>query len=90
MDHSGDGIRVNGIAPGWIETPMNSNFFALGPHIKEQAARLHAIKRIGKPEEVAGAVVYLASDDASFVTGTILTVDGGFSAGLAPAMGIVI
>lgn len=90
MDHSGEGIRVNGLCPGWIETPMNANFFALGPHIREQAARLHAIGRIGQPEEVANAVLYLASDEASFITGTLLTVDGGFSAGLAPAMGIVV
>jgi len=90
MDHSSEGIRINAICPGWIETPMNANFFALGPHIREQAGRLHAIGRIGHPEEVANAVLFLASDEASFITGSMLTVDGGFSAGLAPAMGIVI
>lgn len=89
-DHSGEGIRVNAICPGWIETPLNAKFFALGPHIREQAGRLHSLGRIGQPEEVANAVLYLASDEASFVTGSLLTVDGGFSAGLAPAMGIVI
>lgn len=90
MDHSKEGIRVNGICPGWIETPMNANFFAKGEHIREQAGRLHAIGRIGQPDEVANAALYLASDEASFITGALLTVDGGFSAGLAPAMGIVI
>ena len=90
MDHSIEGIRVNAICPGWIETPMNANFFALGPHIREQAARLHAIGRVGQPEEVANAVVFLVSDEAAFVTGSMLVVDGGFSAGLAPAMGIVV
>lgn len=90
MDHSIEGIRVNAICPGWIETAMNAKFFAIGPHIKEQAARLHAIGRIGQPEDVANAVAYLVSDEASFVTGSMLMVDGGFSAGLAPAMGIVI
>ncbi len=90
MDHSGEGIRVNAICPGWIETPMNANFFALGPHIREQAAKLHAIGRVGQAEEVANAVLYLVSDEASFITGSLLTVDGGFSAGLAPAMGIVV
>ncbi len=90
MDHSAEGIRVNAVCPGWIETPMNANFFALGPHIREQAAKLHAIGRIGHPEEVANAVLYLVSDEASFVTGAMFTIDGGFSAGLAPAMGIVI
>jgi len=90
MDHSGEGIRVNAICPGWIETPMNANYFAIGPHVREQAARLHAIKRIGQPEEIANAVAFLASDESSFMTGSLVTVDGGFSAGLAPAMGIVI
>ena len=89
-DHSGEGIRVNAICPGWIETPLNAKFFALGPHIREQAGRLHAIGRVGQSEEVANAVVFLVSDEASFVTGSLLTVDGGFSAGLAPALGIVV
>jgi NAD(P)-dependent dehydrogenase (short-subunit alcohol dehydrogenase family) len=89
MDHSGEGIRVNGICPGWIETPMNAAFFGLGPHIREQAAKLHAIGHIGAPEDIANAVLYLVSDEARFVTGSMLTVDGGFSAGLAPALGIV-
>ena len=90
MDHSLEGIRVNAVCPGWIETAMNANFFALGPHIREQAAKLHAIGRIGQPEDVANAVLYLASDEAAFVTGSMLTIDGGFSAGLAPALGVVI
>lgn len=90
MDHGTEGIRVNSIAPGWIETPMNAKFFALGPHIKQQAARLHAIGRIGQPEEVANMVSFLVSDEAGFITGSLMTVDGGFSAGLAPAMGIVV
>jgi NAD(P)-dependent dehydrogenase (short-subunit alcohol dehydrogenase family) len=90
MDHSGEGIRVNAIAPGWIETPMNENFFAQGPHVREQAGRLHAIGRTGQSVEVANAVIFLVSDEASFITGSLMTVDGGFSAGLAPALGIVI
>ena len=90
MDHSAEGIRVNAICPGWIETPMNAKFFALGPHIREQAGRLHAIGRTGQADEIANAVVFLVSDEASFVTGSMLTVDGGFSAGLAPALGIVV
>jgi NAD(P)-dependent dehydrogenase (short-subunit alcohol dehydrogenase family) len=90
MDHSAEGIRVNAIAPGWIETPLNEKFFALGPHIREQAGRLHAIGRTGQPVEVANAVIFLVSDEASFVTGSLMTVDGGFSAGLAPALGIVV
>jgi NAD(P)-dependent dehydrogenase (short-subunit alcohol dehydrogenase family) len=90
LDHGLEGIRVNAIAPGWIETPMNAKFFALGPHIREQAGKLHAIGRIGQPQEVANAVAFLVSDEAGFITGNLMTVDGGFSAGLAPAMGIVV
>lgn len=90
MDHSKEGIRVNAICPGWIETPLNANFFAIGPHIREQASKLQAIGRIGQPEEIAATVAFLVSDDASFMTGSMMTVDGGFSAGLAPAVGIVI
>lgn len=88
IDHSGEGIRVNAICPGWVDTPMNAKFFALGPHIREQAARLHAIGRIGQPEDVANAVAFLASDEASFITGSMLMVDGGFTAGLAPTVGV--
>lgn len=90
MDHSKEGIRVNAICPGWIETSMNANFLAIGPHIREQAGRMSAIGRIGQPEEIASAVAYIVSDEASFMTGSMFTVDGGFSAGLAPAMGIVL
>jgi len=78
------GIRVNAICPGVIDTPMAS---ALGmpPEIMESIGKAHALGRIGKPIEVARAVLFLASDDASFVSGAALTVDGGFSAGPAPA-----
>jgi NAD(P)-dependent dehydrogenase (short-subunit alcohol dehydrogenase family) len=69
---------------------MNENFFAQGPHVREQAGRLHAIGRTGQAVEVANMVIFLVSDEASFVTGSLMTVDGGFSAGLAPALGIVI
>lgn len=90
IDHGAEGIRVNGICPGWIETPMNSNFFAIGPHIKEQADKLHPLCRIGQPEEVAHAASFLVSDEASFITGAFLNVDGGLTAGLASAMGVQI
>lgn len=89
MDHSLEGIRVNAICPGWIETAMNANFFAI-PGVREKAGRLSAIGRVGQPEEIASAVVFLVSDEAAFMTGAMLTVDGGFSAGMAPALGISI
>jgi glucose 1-dehydrogenase len=69
-------ITVNNVAPGAIETPINTKLL----NDKEKLAALLSnipLKRLGKPEDVAGAVVYLASDDASYVTGTTLFVDGG-------------
>jgi len=75
------GIRVNAVAPGPIQTGMLDRFTGGGEDVKAYLASLNAQKRVGQPEEIARAIVYVASDDASFVTGHILTVDGGKSAG---------
>jgi NAD(P)-dependent dehydrogenase (short-subunit alcohol dehydrogenase family) len=74
------GIRVNAVAPGPIQTGMLDRFTG-GEEVKAYLATLNAQKRIGQPDEIARAILYIASDDASFVTGHILTVDGGKSAG---------
>jgi NAD(P)-dependent dehydrogenase (short-subunit alcohol dehydrogenase family) len=74
------GIRVNAVAPGPIQTGMLDRFTG-GEEVKAYIATLNAQKRIGQPDEIARAILYVASDDASFVTGHILTVDGGKSAG---------
>ncbi|HVU19127.1 MAG TPA: glucose 1-dehydrogenase [Rhizomicrobium sp.] len=74
------GVRVNAVAPGPIQTGMLDRFTG-SEDVKAYLATLNAMKRIGKPDEIAQAVLYLASDSASFVTGHILTVDGGKSAG---------
>ncbi|HTI00588.1 MAG TPA: glucose 1-dehydrogenase [Acidisoma sp.] len=74
------GVRVNAVAPGPIQTGMLDRFTG-GAEGKAFLATLNAQKRIGEPEEVAKAILYIASDAASFVTGHILTVDGGKSAG---------
>jgi NAD(P)-dependent dehydrogenase (short-subunit alcohol dehydrogenase family) len=73
------GIRVNAIAPTFIETPMTREFFA---NAEFRARTLQQIKlgRLGRVEDIMGAVVYLASDAAALVTGTTLTVDGGWTA----------
>ncbi len=71
------GIRVNAVAPGAIQTEMADR--ALGDH-KDYVAGMHPIGRLGRPEEIAAAVVFLASDAASFITGVSLPVDGGFTA----------
>lgn len=79
LAHATRGVRVNCVLPGVIETPMTS-LEAQGPEAVEFMARMHPIGRIGRPEEVADGVVYLASDMASFVTGHALAIDGGFLA----------
>ncbi|MSQ13780.1 MAG: glucose 1-dehydrogenase [Dehalococcoidia bacterium] len=72
-------IRVNSVHPGFIDTPLTARAFSY-PETKEHLRRLHPIGRLGKPEDVANAVLYLASDEASFVTGAELVVDGGYTA----------
>lgn len=68
------GITVNAIAPGFIETDMTS---ALTPEQREALARQIPLERLGKPEDVAAAVLFLASDGGAYITGQTLTVDGG-------------
>jgi len=72
------GVRVNGIGPGYIETPLIAD---LGEELLQGLVALHPLGRLGRSEEVANAFLFLASDEASFVTGTTLMVDGGFTAG---------
>jgi NAD(P)-dependent dehydrogenase (short-subunit alcohol dehydrogenase family) len=70
-------IRVNSISPGMIRTPLNEKVF--GDHeIREKRKNLVPLRRIGMPEDIASAAVFLVSDDASFITGTDVFVDGGF------------
>ena len=87
IDHGREGIRVHAICPGYINAGLAEGYFESQPDpakSREEAGSLHALGRIGQPEEVARAAVFLASDDASFITGSALVVDGGLSAGLAP------
>ena len=72
------GIRVNALLPGGTRTPMAGDY-AHDPKAAERIARLHALRRMAAPEEIARAALFLASDSASFVTGTAMLVDGGNS-----------
>ena len=82
IDYGPKGIRVNSVCPGFIDTPMIGMLSteALEP-IRKHLVNSHVLGRFGRPEEVAAAALFLASDDASFVTGHALVVDGGFTAG---------
>ncbi len=83
-DHSAEGIRVNAVGPGPIFTPFHQRRIeAAGETVEQynaQAAQGTMLKRPGRPEEVAAAILFLASDDASYVTGALLFVDGGMTA----------
>lgn len=71
------GIRINAVSPGVIRTPGVEQYFEEQPKIAEGLKQAAVMRRLGEPEEIADAVVFLASDRASFVTGQILSVDGG-------------
>jgi NAD(P)-dependent dehydrogenase (short-subunit alcohol dehydrogenase family) len=73
------GVRVNCINPGFIETPM-TQLFRENPQLREQIEQQTPMRRMGTPEEIAKAALFLASDDSSFMTGAPLIVDGGWTA----------
>lgn len=83
LDHVGANIRINAVAPGTIESPYFDEIFRRSDDPMGLRAQLEArqpMNRLGKPVEIANAILFLASDEASFCTGTILFVDGGWTA----------
>jgi NAD(P)-dependent dehydrogenase (short-subunit alcohol dehydrogenase family) len=82
IDYAAAGIRVNCVCPGGVDTPMTAMLHDEAMHsFRDQLRGFHAFGRFAQPEEIAAAILFLASDDASFVTGSSLLVDGGFTAG---------
>jgi NAD(P)-dependent dehydrogenase (short-subunit alcohol dehydrogenase family) len=84
MDHAADGIRVNCVCPGRVETPFVKARLREYPDPEaayREMAGTQAIGRMGRPDEIAAAVLYLSSDEAAFITGTPLLIDGGWSMG---------
>jgi NAD(P)-dependent dehydrogenase (short-subunit alcohol dehydrogenase family) len=78
-DYITQNIRVNSILPGFIKTPMLRIFLAENPDVEKQLATLHPMGRLGTPDEVAWLVLFLASDESSYITGIDITIDGGFN-----------
>ena len=83
IDYGRKGIRVNVVCPGFIDTPLLRSVFGmeLMKEVRQKIDYQHQLGRFGQPREIANAALFLASDEASFVTGQALAVDGGFTAG---------
>ena len=85
LDGARDGIRANCVCPGFTQTPMIEGYFADQPDPRASRAHaesIHPLGRLGQPRDIADAFVYLSSDEASWVTGTALVVDGGLISGI--------
>jgi len=80
LQYAKAGIRVNAVCPATIRTPMVERLLQAHPEVETMVTNMQPIGRVGMPEEVAQAVLWLCSDEASFVTGHALAVDGGFVA----------
>jgi len=81
IDYALDGIRVNAIAPGGVDTPLIRATTCSTPEGQQMIEAMHPMRRLGQPREIANAALFLASDEASFVTGAVYSVDGGWVTG---------
>ena len=82
MEYGGDNIRVNCICPGAIHTAMTEPWLPADPAARQAHMQANLLGRWGRPEDIAAAALYLASDDAAYLTGVALVVDGGWTAGI--------
>ena len=81
VDYGPEGVRVNAICPGTVITDGWQHVLEKDPEIFERIAEVYPLKRVGKPEEIANVALFLASDEASFVTGAVVVADGGVTSG---------
>jgi NAD(P)-dependent dehydrogenase (short-subunit alcohol dehydrogenase family) len=80
LDYAAKGIRVNAVCPGGILTPMLEQAMGDSEEVRQAAARFHPVGRLGQPQDIASAVLWLCSDGASFATGQAIAIDGGWTA----------
>ena len=89
IDHGPDRVRVNCICPGWIDTRMAAPYLDENPEGRAFASKIAPAGRIGRPEDVAEVALFLASDEAAFVTGSAYNVDGGWTAGMTKELALI-
>jgi meso-butanediol dehydrogenase / (S,S)-butanediol dehydrogenase / diacetyl reductase len=82
MDYANRGVRVNAVCPGFVRTPFTAALTS-DPEKERRLIKLHPLGRLGEPSDIAQAMLFLASDESSWMTGQCLTIDGGFTAGHA-------
>jgi len=83
IDHGAENIRVNAVCPSFVETELTAKVISQAPNpekVRSERTAAHPIGRLGRPEDIAGMAVYLASDESSWVTGGVFAVDGGYLA----------
>lgn len=80
IDYATQGIRINAVAPGAVKTSVFQSALDAGTYTEESIASIHPMNRMGEVEDIAKAIYFLASDENSFMTGTILNIDGGYNA----------